>query len=347
MEKFYSFIEGCCQKFGILHAFNEEVLPVIQNGEPFNTDCELEFYIEDGIPGNYHRCDVLRDKGAHFELLQYFIISSELKEIFEKYSSDVEYIPVRIYTDKEKYVVYYILHFTKYFDVIDDVNSDRINETITHLCVHYQKTLDLNLFWYPDYLGDVIISDKVYREIKKNKLTKGIDFRPVWCFDAPSEPQGQKAEENHEPQEVVEKGTSKENKLVKQNKSKRKRMNKFIEKEFDGWMAQVEKTAPDPQDYIAFNIGLFETEGGFAMYLYASDEYDEEDSDWTCGEPYDPNPQYLILKYKDVKTKDWEKFLNDAVEVAKAYLERHPDDSIFSHKIVTVGFDDGDLVRVQ
>lgn len=124
-------------------------------------------------------------------------------------------------------------------------------------------------------------------------------------------------------------------------------MNKFIEKEFDGWMAQVEKTAPDPQDYIAFNIGLFETEGGFAMYLYASDEYDEEDSDWACGEPYDPDPQYLILKYKDVKTKDWEKFLNDAVEVAKAYLERHPDDSIFSHKIVTMGFDDGDLVRLQ
>ena len=344
MENFYSFMENSYSKFGVLHAFNEEVLPVIQNGEPFNTDCELDFYIEDGIPGNYHRCDVLRDKGAHFELLQYFIISSELKEIFEKYSSDVEYIPVRIYTDKEKYVVYYILHFTKYFDVIDDVNSDRINETITHLCVHYQKTLDLNLFWYPDYLGDVIISDKVYREMKKNKLTKGISFRPVWCLDAPSEPEKQK---DRKTEEEVEKGTAKENKLVKQNKSKRKRMNKFIEKEFDGWMAQVEKTAPDPQDYIAFNIGLFETEGGFAMYLYASDEYDEEDSDWACGEPYDPNPQYLILKYKDVKTKDWEKFLNDAVEVAKAYLERHPEDSIFSHKIVTVGFDDGDLVRVQ
>lgn len=108
MEKFYSFIEGSCSKFGILNASHEEDLPVIQNGEPFSTDCELEFYIEDGIPGNYHRCDILRDKGAHFELLQYYIISPELKNIFEKYSSDIEYIPVKIYTDKEKYVIYYI-----------------------------------------------------------------------------------------------------------------------------------------------------------------------------------------------------------------------------------------------
>ena len=120
--------------------------------------------------------------------------------------------------------------------------------------------------------------------MKRNKLTKGISFRPVWCLDAPSEPEKQK---DRKTEEEVEKGTAKENKLVKQNvkhKSNRKSMNKFIEKEFDGWMAQVEKTAPDPQDYIAFNIGLFETEGGFAMYLYASDEYDEEDSDWPCGD---------------------------------------------------------------
>ncbi len=124
-------------------------------------------------------------------------------------------------------------------------------------------------------------------------------------------------------------------------------MSKYLEKEFDGWMAQVEKTALDTKDFIAFNVGLYETEGGFAMYLYGSEEYDADDPDWACGEPYAPEPQYLVLGYKELKTEDWEKFLDQAVEVVKAYLNRHPDDSIFSKRIVTVGFDDGDLIRVQ
>lgn len=121
----------------------------------------------------------------------------------------------------------------------------------------------------------------------------------------------------------------------------------FDEKIF-AWLESVD--SPAPEGIKAFYIGIFESEDStYMLHLAGSRHYDKDDEDWACDEDFVPEQQYTELYTKDMKDTDWENILNAVVSAVSRYLKTKTDDtsSLFYGKIVAVGFDDGNLVRVQ
>lgn len=122
--------------------------------------------------------------------------------------------------------------------------------------------------------------------------------------------------------------------------------NTFDERIF-AWLEAVDN--PVPEGIKAIYIGIFESENGYMLHLAGSRHYDENDEDWACDEDFVPEQQYTELYTKGMKDTGWESILNAVVSAVSRYLETKSDDpsSPFHGKIVAVGFDDGNLVRVQ
>jgi len=125
----------------------------------------------------------------------------------------------------------------------------------------------------------------------------------------------------------------------------------MIDELFEEWMEEVEASAGVPENLTAFNFGLFETPDGYCMYLMGAKVYDRDDPDWACEEDFTPEARYLPLPFEVLSGEpDWEEFLVMAVKCVSRYIDKviaHPGmRSMFRDKIVTCGFDDGDLVRI-
>lgn len=100
---------------------------------------------------------------------------------------------------------------------------------------------------------------------------------------------------------------------------------------------------------VAFNIGIFETEESYALHLTGSKTYDPDDDDWACNEDFKADEKYLELPKSEFSEQDWQDFQSLVKVMVDKYLELHAQNekSIFYHKIVTIGFDEGDLVVVS
>ncbi|MCC8113868.1 MAG: hypothetical protein LIP03_07700 [Bacteroidales bacterium] len=98
----------------------------------------------------------------------------------------------------------------------------------------------------------------------------------------------------------------------------------------------------------AYNVGLFESEDGYCAYLMGAKEYDPDDSDWACEEDYTPEERYLPIPATLTEGVEWEAFLNQMVEVLKDIMPglAAPADSIWHGRVITTGFDDGDLIVI-
>lgn len=103
------------------------------------------------------------------------------------------------------------------------------------------------------------------------------------------------------------------------------------------------------ENIVALNIGIFETEGGYSLYLCGATEYDEEDSDWACEPAYEPDDTYLMFTGSDFSDMPWEDFLSNIQSALEEVLTSGDEtiDSWLGERIVTTGFDDGDLIRVR
>jgi len=98
---------------------------------------------------------------------------------------------------------------------------------------------------------------------------------------------------------------------------------------------------------VAFNIGLFETAGGYAPYLIGADRYDANDPDWACAESFTPSERYFAISAATFT--HWEQVHQAVVDATRAFLQS-PDGArsyLAAAEAVTVGFDDGDLERVN
>ena len=83
------------------------------------------------------------------------------------------------YGDKQ----YFTVHFKKTYDVIDFANSycDPPGYVI-RMCVDYEKVKNLHVFNYEQGYN-IIVSTKVYKEIKKRKLNFGLSFGIIRCLN--------------------------------------------------------------------------------------------------------------------------------------------------------------------
>ncbi len=121
-----------------------------------------------------------------------------------------------------------------------------------------------------------------------------------------------------------------------------------LQKSITDWLTRASKTDV-PVQVIGLNIGLFETADGYNMYLACCDVFDEDDSDWACSECYEHPLRYLKLpSLKSVYPK-WDDFQEAVIAVVKPFMAS---DTLQGNwfgrmKGITVGFDDGDLVRIK
>lgn len=115
------------------------------------------------------------------------------------------------------------------------------------------------------------------------------------------------------------------------------------------WLKKIAAAESMPQDIVAVNIGMFESDNGYGVYMCGFKEYDGEDDDWTCKPEYEPHEKYLMLAGRGFESMVWETLLHQMILALKEILEcgcesvRH----FFDGRIVTAGFDEDKLFRVK
>jgi hypothetical protein len=122
-----------------------------------------------------------------------------------------------------------------------------------------------------------------------------------------------------------------------------------LEQVFTDWIKRISQSGPPPSDISAFNIGLFESPNGYTAYLIGSTEYDPADDDWACQGDYSPKEKYLELPSGFVHGKDWQEIEERMVKTVNRFLLLTNDSENILTKapVITIGFDDGTLIRVK
>ncbi|GHT79472.1 hypothetical protein AGMMS50262_23210 [Bacteroidia bacterium] len=170
-KKFYRFLLKDIKKHGVLYApkgtnirFGEDVIPV--------KDWEnIVFELKGGIYLPFMNANVT----ANFA-------NEDLKNLIQKivpHDYPLEFFPINVKSEEHGDKTYYLIHFKKIFDVIDNENSVWIVDSIAKPWIDYNKAKDLDFFNSSARINGIIVSDKMKKLIKKNKLDAGIEFWEV------------------------------------------------------------------------------------------------------------------------------------------------------------------------
>ena len=316
----------------------------------------------------------------------YTTISPEIKEILEPASDPdrIEYLPYKIHSDEYGDRIHYLVHFKKSYDVFDPKNSDYYDpETkdpdfpdICKPCIDSDKAKGLKVFNIKSWHDDIIIvDDSIRKAIEDANLVKGCMFWELATTDSlKSESEEKRRDERNEiaiqkayqlgeysdknakakdkAEDETEQETEDSEAIMFNNKkylqSTKLNHGNMKEDVFD-WLHTLEKEEKIPADIKALNFGLCEGVKGYFAYLIGAEDYDEEDDDWACAEDYEPETKYLEFDEGESLDMDWETFQNKIKACLTEYMnsEGNVKTSIFYGKIITTGFDDGDLVRVR
>ena len=118
----------------------------------------------------------------------------------------------------------------------------------------------------------------------------------------------------------------------------------MMKEEIHIWLNQIENDAIVPQEIIALNFGIYETEKGYCVYLVGAREYDATDDSWaeeTENVPYD--------FFLEIETHcSWNAFQEQIMCVLTDELNQRVKNpsSPFYDKIITTGFDEASLTRL-
>ena len=121
-----------------------------------------------------------------------------------------------------------------------------------------------------------------------------------------------------------------------------------MEKLLFNWIKQVSDNCLPGVGVKAINIGIFESESGYSMYLTGSQVYDPDDDDWVLDVDYEPNPslKYLEIPLVLATGIKWDEILVNVQSALKTIVERHDNLEILKNRVITTGFDDGELIRI-
>ena len=122
--------------------------------------------------------------------------------------------------------------------------------------------------------------------------------------------------------------------------------NQIVSEGIKGWLSTIDEATPT--DIVALNIGLFETATGYSLYLIGSKTYDAADDDWACNEDYVPEEKYYEIAANNLGSSDGEDLQKMVQKIVEEYAKERVEneESLFYHKIVTIGFDEGELHRI-
>jgi hypothetical protein len=116
------------------------------------------------------------------------------------------------------------------------------------------------------------------------------------------------------------------------------------------WIDKIEHYAKPSKKITALNFGLFESDKGFMIYLTGAEVYDASDNDWASQIDYEPIElyKYLLLKGNGISGfEKWDEILELVSKNLKEIIAENPEYALFKNKVVTTGFDDGDLVIIK
>ena len=88
---------------------------------------------------------------------------------------------------------------------------------------------------------------------------------------------------------------------------------------------------------------------GFCAYLTGADYYDDDDDDWACSESFTPKERFLPLPSSQYELTSWEALQQTMVSAVSNALStsKRCQEYFASAVVITVGFDDGDLIRIK
>lgn len=118
-----------------------------------------------------------------------------------------------------------------------------------------------------------------------------------------------------------------------------------MRKQIENWLLKLCQDNTEVNGIIALYFGIYETATGFCIYLTGSKKYDATNDDWACSVDYEPPMNYLSID----STLGWEKFFDTVSAIIAEYVNEHliGKAKLFSNKIVAIGFDDGQLLRIK
>lgn len=109
------------------------------------------------------------------------------------------------------------------------------------------------------------------------------------------------------------------------------------------WILSIEKEQSISKNIVALNFGLFQPYG---IELTGAKCYDTDNDDWACEEDF--VPKHRVCPALNIsKSKDWEEVLEDIVVLLKEIIQELPDLNLWKVEHITVGFSDGDLVKIK
>jgi hypothetical protein len=176
-DNYYEFLmNGEDKKAGNISSPNWDLCPNIRDAEEVVINNDFFCELQDGMYPSY-------DRGPHCVRL----VNEELKELLEEYAEPefTEFIPITVKSKEYGDRQYYIVHFKKIYDVIDEENTvfNDFTGSVIKLRVDYAKVKNLHVFNSQPIINDLIVSTKLYKEIKKRKLNFGVTFGPIYCLD--------------------------------------------------------------------------------------------------------------------------------------------------------------------
>jgi hypothetical protein len=119
---------------------------------------------------------------------------------------------------------------------------------------------------------------------------------------------------------------------------------------FNDWLIKIIKTESPDSSIIAINLGIFESDKGFQLYLAGFKDYDNDNDDWASGlGDFSPNDKYYKLPDSEFKGLKWDSVLAKVTELIKGFISTDSYKGTFLDKaiVITTGFDDGDLIKIK
>ena len=87
----------------------------------------------------------------------------------------------------------------------------------------------------------------------------------------------------------------------------------------------------------------------YAIYLSVLNEHEKDDKVGATKNDDDPSTEYYPLSQSEEKDLKWKQVMNKIKSQIKEYVktEKFKNSSLAKGKVITMSFDDGDLVRIK